>query len=70
MMYGRTEYCLPLLHLSHQHVNICPDVNVRKLTLHIRDSKLKANPCVTQSDFDDAPKFGRTQHLSDILQAG
>ena len=43
-------YCLPLLHLHHQHVIICPVVNVRTLTLHIRDSKLNANSCVTLSN--------------------
>jgi hypothetical protein len=43
LTYGRTGYCLPLLHLRHQHVSICPDVNVRTVTLHIRDSKLNVN---------------------------
>jgi hypothetical protein len=38
---------LPLLHLRHQHVSICPDVDVRTVTSHIRDSKLNANPRVT-----------------------
>jgi hypothetical protein len=47
LTYGRTGYCLPLLHLRHHHVSICPDVDVRTLTLHIRDSKLNANPRVT-----------------------
>ncbi len=39
-------YCLPLLHLRHQHVSIRPDVDVRTVTLHILDSKLNANPRV------------------------
>ncbi len=47
LTYGRTGYSLPLLHLRHQHVSICPDVEVRTVTLHIRDSKLNANPRVT-----------------------
>jgi hypothetical protein len=70
LMYGHTGYCLPLPHLCHQHVCTCPDVDVRTVTLHIRDSKLNANPCVTLINFDDAPKYRRTQHLSVILQAG
>ncbi len=70
LMNGCTGYYFPLLHLRHQHVSICPDVDVRTVTLHIRDSKFNANPCVTLSNFDDAPKYGRTQHLSDILRAG
>ncbi len=70
LTYGRTEYCLPLLHLRTQHVSICADVDVRTLTLHIQDSKLNANPHVTLSNFDDAHKYGRKQHLSDILRAG
>jgi hypothetical protein len=70
LMYGYTGYCLPLLHLGHQHVCICPDVDVRTLTLHLWDSKLNANLCITQSKFDDTPMYGRTQHLLDILQAG
>jgi hypothetical protein len=60
LMYDRTGYCLPLLHLCHQHVSICPDVNVRTLMLHKRDSKLNANLRVTLSKCDDAYKFGRT----------
>jgi hypothetical protein len=47
LTYGRTGYSLPLLHLRHHHVSICPDVDVRTLTLHIRDSKLNANPRVS-----------------------
>ncbi len=70
LTYGRTGYCLPLLHLRHQHVSICPYVDVRTLTLHIRDSKLNANPRVTLSSFDDAPKYGRTFQMSEILRAG
>jgi hypothetical protein len=69
-MYGRTGYCLPLLHLRHQNVSICPDVDVRTLTVHIRDSKLNANPRVTLSKYDDAPNYGRTQRTSEILRAG
>jgi hypothetical protein len=70
LMYGRTGYCLPLLHLRHQHVSICPDVDVRTVTLHIRDSKLNANSCVTLSKCDDAPKYERTQQMSEVLRAG
>ena len=70
LMYGRTGYCLPLLHLRHQHVSICPDVDVRTVTLQIRDSKLNANPHVIRSNFDDAPKYGRTQQTLEILRAG
>jgi hypothetical protein len=70
LMYGRPGYCLPLLHLRHQHISICPDVDVRTLMLHNRDSKLNANLCVTLSKSDDAPMYGRTQHLSGILRAG
>ena len=70
LTYGRTGYCLPLLHLRHHHVSICPDVDVRTVTLHIRDSKLNANPRVTLSNFDDAPKYGRTFQMSEILRAG
>ena len=69
-MYGRTGYCLPLLHLCHQHVCICPDVDVRTVTLHTRDSKLNANPRVTSSKCDDAPKYGGTQQMSEIQRAG
>ncbi len=47
LTYGRMGYCLPLLHLCHQHFSICPDVDVRTVTSHIRDSKLNANPRVT-----------------------
>ncbi len=70
LTHGRTGYCWPLLHLRHHHVSICPDVDVRKVTLHIRDSKLNANPRVTLSNFDDAPKYGRTFQKSEILRAG
>ncbi len=70
LMYGCTGYCLPLLHLRHQHVSICPDVDVRTVTLHIRDSKLNANLCVTLSKCDDAPKYKRTQQMLEILRAG
>ncbi len=69
LMYGRMGYCLPLLHLRHQHVSICSDVDVRTVTLHIRDSKLKANSCVTLSNFYDAPMYERTQQMSEILRA-
>ena len=70
LTYSCTWYCLPLLHLCHQHVSICPDIDVRTLTWHIRGTKLNANSCVTLSKFDDAPKYRRKKHLSDILQAG
>jgi hypothetical protein len=50
LKYGRTGYCLPLLHLRHQHVSICPDVDVRTVTSHLRDSKLNANPRVILSN--------------------
>jgi hypothetical protein len=56
LTYGRTGYCLPLLHLRHHHVSICPDVDVRTLTLHIRDSKTQCEPARHLSNFDDAPK--------------
>ena len=69
-MYGCTGYCLPLLQLCHKHVSVCPDVDVRALTLHIRDSKLNANLCVTLSKYDDTPKYGRTLRLPEILRAG
>jgi hypothetical protein len=69
LMYGRMGYCLPLLHLCHQHVSICPDVDVRTVTSHMRDSKLNANPSVTLSKRDDAHKCGRAQQMSEILRA-
>jgi hypothetical protein len=61
LTYGRTGNCLPLL---------CPDVDVRTVTLHIRDSKLSANPRVTLSNCDDAPKYRRTFQMSKIPRAG
>ncbi len=70
LMYSRTGYCLPLIHLRHQHVSICPDVDVRTVTLHTRDSKLNANPRVTLSKCDETPKYGRTQQMLEILRAG
>ncbi len=70
LTYGSTGYCLPLLHLRHLHVSICPDVDERTVTLHIRDSKLNANPRVTLSKCDDAPKYGRTSQMLEILRAG
>jgi hypothetical protein len=69
-MYSRTGYCLPLIHLRHQHVSICLDVVVRTVTLYTRDSKLNANPHVTLGKCDDAPKYGRTQQMLEILRAG
>jgi hypothetical protein len=51
-------------------LGICPDVNVRTVTLHIRDSKLNANPHVTLSKYDDAPKYERTSQMLEILKAG
>ena len=70
LTYGRTGYCLRPLHLRHQHVNICPDVDVRTVTLHIRDSKFNANLRVTLRKRYDAPKYGGTQQMSAMIRAG
>ena len=32
--------------------------------------KIRCEPCVTLSNFDDAPMYGRTRHLPEILRAG